>query len=135
MIMKILLVEDDEAISYIYKRQLDLANMPTDVCKNGTAALGAMNEKQYDVVLLDIMLPDMNGIDILKKMKADEKTEKLTVIFLTNMGQDSVIKEGFRLGIDGYLIKSAFTPDQLIGEIKNIIEQKKSPQAPPSDTT
>ncbi len=125
---KILLIEDDESISFIYKRQLDLANFPTDTFSNAADGLKASAQAHYDLVLLDIMLPDMNGLDILKKLKENEKTKNIPVIFLTNLGQDSIIKEGFKLGAIGYLIKASYTPDQMVNEVKNILQQQNPAQ-------
>lgn len=120
---KILLIEDDESISFLYKRQLDQAGLPTDAYLTGQEGLSAASQKKYDLILLDIMLPDINGLDILKKLKENEATKKIPVIFLTNLGQEETIKEGFKLGADGYLIKASFTPDQMVEEVKSLIQQ------------
>ncbi len=120
---KILLIEDDESISFLYKRQLDLSGLPTDAFLNGQEGILAATQKKYDLILLDIMLPDINGLDLLKKLKENESTNKIPVIFLTNLGQEAIIKEGFKLGADGYLIKASFTPDQMVEEVKILIQQ------------
>lgn len=120
---KILLIEDDESISFLYKRQLDQAGLLTDAYLTGQEGLSAASQKKYDIILLDIMLPDINGLDILKKLKENEATKKIPVIFLTNLGQEEIIKQGFKLGADGYLIKASFTPDQMVEEVKSLIKQ------------
>lgn len=120
---KILLIEDDESISFLYKRQLDAAGLLTDALLTGNEGLAAASKNKYDLILLDIMLPDINGLDILKKLKENEVTKKIPVIFLTNLGQEAIIKEGFKLGADGYLIKASFTPDQMVEEVKTLIQQ------------
>lgn len=129
---KILLIEDDESISFLYKRQLDFAGLPTDAFLTGNEGLAAASQKQYDFILLDIMLPDINGLDILKKLKENEVTKKIPVIFLTNLGQEETIKEGFKLGADGYLIKASFTPDQMVEEVKSLMQQFATKPQPAS---
>lgn len=120
---QILLIEDDESISFLYKRQLDASGLSTDAFLTGNDGIAAASQKKYDLILLDIMLPDINGLDILKKLKENEATKKIPVIFLTNLGQEEIIKQGFKLGADGYLIKASFTPDQMVAEVKSLIQQ------------
>ncbi len=74
-----------------------------------------------ELVLLDIMLPDTNGIDILKKIKTNLLTKDIGVVMLTNLGQDSIQKEAQALGAKGYLIKLSFTPDQIVQEVKKFL--------------
>ncbi len=125
----ILLIEDEDYIRDLYKRQLDLAGLATDGFNNGTDGLAALATGKYTLVLLDIMLPDINGLEILKKIKADEQTKGIPVILLTNLGQDSIIKEGFQLGAEGYLVKAAYTPNQIVEEIKNLLTKAQAKTA------
>lgn len=121
---KILLVEDEDLLRELYKRQLDLSGISTDAFGNGKGALESLSRNQYSLVLLDIMLPDTNGLDILKQIKQDPRLKALPVILLTNLGQESIIKQGFDLGAEGYLIKASYTPDQIVEEVKNILSGK-----------
>lgn len=114
---RLVLIEDEDFIRDLYKRQLSLAGFNVDAFPNGTDGLSAVKKNTYDLLLLDIMLPDMSGLDILKHIKSDEALAKLSIILLTNLGQDSVIKEAFKMGADEYLIKASFTPDQMVAEI------------------
>ncbi|MBI4040075.1 response regulator [Candidatus Daviesbacteria bacterium] len=124
--MKVLIIEDEDFIRDIYKRQLDLAGIPTDGAAGGQAGLDALNKSPYDLVLLDIMLPDINGLQILKTIKQNPATKNIPVMMLTNLGQDTVIKEGFDLGADAYLIKASYTPDQVVQEVKKVLASKQS---------
>lgn len=121
---RILLVEDETPIRELYKRELDLAGFATDAFANGKDGLVALKAAQYDLVLLDIMLPDINGLEVLQTIKQDPATQNVPVVFLTNLGQDAIIQKGFGLGAEGYLIKAALTPDQIVQEVKNIFETK-----------
>ena len=130
---KLLLVEDEEYIRDLYKRQLDLAGLITDAFGMGNEGLAAAEKNSYDLILLDIMLPDINGLQILQKIKQNPLSKSTPVVLLTNLGQDAVIKQGFELGADGYLVKAAYTPDQIVQEIKNILARKPvTPVAAPA---
>jgi DNA-binding response OmpR family regulator len=134
-VMKVLLVEDEEFIRDLFKRQLDLSGFTTDAFGTGQDGLNAISKNAYDLVLLDIMLPDINGLQILQSIRQNPNTKSVAVVLLTNLGQDAVIKQGFELGADGYLVKAAYTPDQIVQEVKNIMQKKQAqnqaqPQAP-----
>lgn len=132
---KLLLVEDEEYIRDLYKRQLDLAGLMTDAFGMGNEGLAAAEKNPYDLILLDIMLPDINGLQILQKIKQNPISKNTPVVLLTNLGQDAVIKQGFELGADGYLVKAAYAPDQIVQEIKNILAKTPAPAAMPAATT
>lgn len=119
--VKILIVEDDLFIRELYERQLSLEGYEVSTAEDGEIGLNRITESIPDLLLLDIMLPKVSGLDLLRTIKAKEETKNIPVILLTNLGQDSVIKEGFNLGADGYLIKSAYTPDQIIEEVKKFL--------------
>lgn len=134
--MRVLLVEDEEFIRDLFKRQLDLSGFTTDAFGSGQDGLAALTKNAYDLVLLDIMLPDVNGLQILQNIRQNPATKNLVVVLLTNLGQDSVIKQGFELGADGYLVKAAYTPDQIVQEVKNIMQKKQAQsQTPPTPQT
>lgn len=126
---KVLLVEDEEMIRDLYARQLTKAGFLVNAVGNGEDGVKALNEQAYDLLLLDIMLPGMNGLQVLRDFKVKNPNSKMAIIMLTNLGQESVIKEGFDLGANAYLIKTSYTPDQIITEVRNVLEGK--PTNPP----
>lgn len=128
--MKVLLVEDEEFIRDLFKRQLDLSGFTTDAFSTGNDGIAALDKNAYDLVLLDIMLPDINGLQILQTIRSKPETKNVAVVLLTNLGQDAVIKQGFELGADGYLVKAAYTPDQIVQEVKNIMQKKQNQSQP-----
>lgn len=123
---KILLIEDEDYIRDLYKRQIELAHMQVEAFGLGQEGLQAALKNKYDLLLLDIMLPDTNGLQILKEIKQKESSKNLPVVLLTNLGQDVIIKEGFELGAEGYLIKASLTPNQVVDEVKNILAKKQT---------
>ena len=124
---KILLIEDDDLIRELYADQLKMAGLQVFGYASGKTGLEAFKEQKYDLVLLDIMLPDTNGLEILRQMKQNSDLKSIPVVLLTNLGQDSIIKEGFKLGADGYLVKLAYNPEQIVKEVQSILaDQEKN---------
>src|SRR5437660_6048292 len=98
---KILLIEDDTIFVELYKRQFISDGMSVDVCVNGGDGLSAVGKNQYDLVLLDILLPDIDGIEVFRQMKAQDTTKDIPVVFLTNLSQDAEIAKAFAFGANG----------------------------------
>lgn len=119
---KILLIEDDDLIRNLYQSELGAAGYSIDGYATGKEGLDALGKNSYDLVLLDIMLPDINGLIILKTIKANDATKNIRVIMLTNLGQDTIIKSAFKLGAEGYLVKLSLTPDAFVKEVKNALQ-------------
>lgn len=123
---KILIIEDDLFIRELYERQLSQAEFEIRTAADAEEGMLKLKEEVPDLILLDIMLPKTNGLDFLKTIKKDEEFRDISVVLLTNLGQDAIIKEGFELGAEGYLIKSAYTPNQVVEEVKNFLDKKGS---------
>lgn len=121
---KILLIEDEDYIRQIYKDQIDSAGFATDAFATGREGLEAFKKNQYDLVVLDIILPDFNGLHILKEMKNDTLKKDTPVLILSNADQDIVIKQGLTLGAADYMQKVQSTPDMIVDKIKFIIDKK-----------
>lgn len=118
---KILLVEDEDFIRELYSRQLIKAGFSVKSAADGQSGLDALKNEQFDLLLLDIMLPGMNGLQLLREFKTHNPNSPMITILLTNLGQEAVIKEGFELGAQAYLIKASYTPDQVVNEVKNAL--------------
>lgn len=131
---KILLVEDETFIADLYAHQLSKANYEVKIANDGTTGLKLLSSEPFDLLLLDIMLPGINGLEILRQWRTKNPQNNMPVILLTNLGQDAVIKEGFTLGAQGYLIKASYTPEQIVAEIKNVFEGKAVANANPNAT-
>lgn len=123
---KILVVEDESFIADLYARQLTLAGYTVKIAKDGLVGLKTLETETFDLLLLDIMLPGLNGLELLKQWRAKSPQSTMPVLLLTNLGQDAVIKEGFDLGAQGYLIKASYTPDQVVNEVKNALTGKQA---------
>ncbi|MBU0999825.1 response regulator [Patescibacteria group bacterium] len=129
---KILLVEDEDFIRELYTRQLIKAGFTVKSAVDGQAGLEVLKNETFDLLLLDIMLPGMNGLQLLREFKTQNPNSPMITILLTNLGQEAVIKEGFELGAQAYLIKASYTPDQVVNEVKNALFGSQPP--PPNPT-
>jgi len=127
MSQKILVVEDDQFLRELYNELLTDEGYEVDLAEDGEIGLSKVQKGGYNLVLLDIMLPKLDGLEILRRIKDDPPVgPNGPVVLLTNLGQDSIIKEGFTLGASGYLIKSSMNPDQVLSEVK-VFLSKGSP--------
>jgi CheY-like chemotaxis protein len=124
---KILIAEDDFFIRDIYSKVFSLSGYDVKVAVDGGDAFEKIKTEQFDMILLDIMMPRMTGIDVLKNVRALSTPSKNTPIFIiTNLGQQNVIEEAFKLGMDGYILKSQVSPQQIVDEINNYFINKES---------
>jgi len=124
---KILIAEDDFFIRDIYSKVFSLSGYDVKVALDGNDAFEKIKTEQFDMILLDIMMPRMTGIDVLKGVRALSTPAKSTPIFIiTNLGQQNVIEEAFKLGMDGYILKSQVSPQQIVDEINNFFINKES---------
>ncbi len=122
---KILLIEDEDYIREIYKEQLESAGFSIDDFPTGTQGLEAFEKNTYDLVILDIILPDINGLHILKTIKTNDTKKNIPVLIISNADQDIIRKQGLELGAADYLQKVQSTPDMIIDKIKLILSKVK----------
>ncbi|MCL4387173.1 MAG: response regulator [Patescibacteria group bacterium] len=124
MSQRILVVEDDQFLRELYEELLTDEGYEVEVAADGDEGLTKASTGGYQLVLLDIMLPKRDGLEILRQLKDNPpKEQNGPVVLLTNLGQDAIIKEGFDLGAVGYLIKSAMTPDQVLHEVGTFLNK------------
>ncbi|MBI2034337.1 MAG: response regulator [Candidatus Levybacteria bacterium] len=118
---KILIVEDDQLLRDLYVEYLKSEGYIVDIAVDGEEGLLKIKGGGWDLVLLDIILPKLDGIDVMRQFKKlNRPVKKPIVLFLTNLDKDSEIKEALSLG-DGYLIKSQLTPEDLLREIRSYL--------------
>lgn len=120
-IKKILVIEDDRFIGEMYVRSLKKAGYEVDWMVGGNDGLIAARNKPYDLILLDVMLPERRGNEILESLRGKENLIPDTkIIVLTNFEQDEESRTTMEQNADGYLIKAEITPRKLIEVIKNL---------------
>jgi DNA-binding response OmpR family regulator len=118
----ILLVEDDPFLIDIYKKKLESSGFKVAIAETGEKALVLAREKRPDLLILDIVLPELEGWEVLKRLKESKETKELKVIILSNLGQKEEVEKGLKLGAVKYLIKAHYTPSEIVKEIKETLK-------------
>ncbi len=118
---KVLLIEDEFYIRELYKNVLNEANIEVDCALDGEEGIEKAKLKPA-LILLDIMLPVTNGIDVLRKLKAEKETKDIPVVLISNLGQEEVIKKTLELGAVGYFMKVHLKPVELVKQVKSFLE-------------
>ncbi|PIR06855.1 MAG: response regulator [Candidatus Komeilibacteria bacterium CG11_big_fil_rev_8_21_14_0_20_36_20] len=121
---KILIVEDDEFLLQMYTTKLNLEGFKVLGTPSGKQGLKMAKKDTPDLILLDLMLLEMNGIEVLENLKIDDNTKNIPVIILTNYSQKENIDRCLELGADDYLIKAHFVPSEVIVKIKKILSSE-----------
>jgi DNA-binding response OmpR family regulator len=121
---KILVIEDDPYVQRMYKRMFGFQKYQTEIASNGEEGLKIIKKEKPDLVLLDIILPGMNGLEVLKKIRENSQSKNIPVLMLTNVGEAEMVEEANKLGAQSYMIKANFSPDQVIKEINKYIVKK-----------
>lgn len=119
---KILIVEDEHELRELYVQIIDMEGYAVDSAADGDEAYQKISANPYDLILLDIILPKRDGLQVLDQLKQENRLPKNNVILLTNLGQDLVVAKALEYNVRGYLVKSDYTPDQLLKEIKEFLE-------------
>jgi len=120
----ILLVDDDVTLREMYEERLQADGFVITQAANGEEAIKLAKETKPQIILLDIMMPKVNGFDVLKDLKADPATKGIPVIVLSALIQDVDRAEGKKLGAVDYIVKSETMPGEVIAKIKNAIGAK-----------
>lgn len=118
----ILIVEDDNFVAEVYSTKLLEMGHEVRIAPNGEEGLAMLKEKAPDLILLDIIMPVMGGVEMLEKIKESEEWKNIPVILLTNVGEKESVQKVRNLGVQDYLIKSHFTPAEVIEKIKSILK-------------
>jgi DNA-binding response OmpR family regulator len=119
--IKILLVEDDPFLLNMYVTKFEMEGFSVVVADDGEKGVKSAVKELPDIILLDIMLPKMNGFEVLEKIKGADETKKIPVILLTNLSQKDEIEKAASLGAVDYLIKAHFMPSEVVEKIKKVL--------------
>lgn len=120
----ILLAEDELTLAKMYQTKFSMEGFEVEHAEDGNKALQILESKTPDIILLDIIMPNLDGFGVLKKLKSDKRWSNIPIILLTNLGQESDVKRGLELGADDYLIKAHFTPQEVADKIKKMLTEK-----------
>ena len=120
----VLLVEDDTFLASIYRTRFEQEGFKIMVAENGQEALEIARKKRPDIILLDILLPHMDGFAVLAELKKDKNIGQVPVILLTNLGQKEDVEKGLALGATAYLIKAHCRPSETVTQVKKVLARK-----------
>jgi DNA-binding response OmpR family regulator len=118
MATKIAIIEDDVAISQMYRMKFEAEGYKVETAENGVLGLELAKEMQPDMILLDLMMPEMNGDEMLKKLRATDWGKDIKVFILTNMGEQEAPAELKTLGVEAFIVKADMTPRQVAELVK-----------------
>jgi len=118
---RILIVEDDKFVAELYEHQFTKQGFLAKIAVDGEAALAAVTAEKFDLVLLDIMIPKIDGLEVLKRLKADPAKRDIPAVILSNLGQEELIKQALQIGAKAYIVKSLYTPTQVVVEVRSIL--------------
>ena len=121
--INILVIEDDQFLRDLITKKLEKENFKVEAAIDGQEGLQKITQGSHDLILLDIILPVLDGFEILKQVRghADKKIAGVPIVLLSNLGQESDVEKGKALGANDYLIKAAFTTDEIVEKIKKVL--------------
>ena len=119
--VKILVVDDDPFILDMYVLKFRDQGFQIDTATDGKMCLEKIKTCKPDIVLLDVVMPKMDGFEVMKKIKEEKSPRLFKLIFLTNFGQKEDVEKGMEMGADGYIIKAHFTPSEVVTKVKELL--------------
>jgi CheY-like chemotaxis protein len=122
---KVLWVEDDPFLCEIIARKCKAASFELTMVNDGEHAIDALQEMMPDLIVLDVILPGMDGFEVLSRVKADQRTKAVPVVLLSNLGQQSDIDRAKELGAERFIVKAMLTLTEIIEELKKVLAKKR----------
>jgi CheY-like chemotaxis protein len=117
----VLMIDDDEFIAGLYAHKLTKDGFKVVLAQNGPAGIEAARKLMPDVILLDVIMPEMNGFEVLHRLKKDEKTSRIPVIMLTSLGQQFDVERGLEEGAIAYFVKTKTVPEETTAAVRKAI--------------
>lgn len=121
MARKVLIIEDDIPLYNLYKTELELRGYEVSNISDGNLAFDAVKTQSPDIVLLDLMLPNRNGLQILEELKTQEETKNIKVTILTNFGNEDNVSKALELGAEDYIMKYNIVPSELSEKVASLL--------------
>ncbi len=120
--MKVLLVDDDEAIATVFSTALKKEGYETSIANSGKDGIEKARSEVPNLILLDQIMPDMQGNEVLKELKADEKTKGIPVIMLSNFSQEELVKQAINEGANDYVFKFQVAAGDVVEKVKEVLK-------------
>ena len=122
---KLLVIEDDRMLIRMYLIKFAKEGFETEVTYNGTEGLKKLEQNKYDLILLDLMMPTMDGFKMLEEYNKSDKYNKAPIIILSNLGQKEDLERAFGLGVkeNRYIVKASMTPSEVVEKIQETLKE------------
>lgn len=120
----VLIAEDDMFVSNIYETKFVSEGFEVIMAENGKEAIQKLEMTVPDIILLDIVMPYVDGVEALRSIKRDPRLKSVPIIMLTNLSEKEKVEEVLSMGADDYLIKSHFTPTEVMDKVKQVLKMK-----------
>jgi len=121
MSKKVLIIEDDKFLRELLGKKLSNVGYTAILAVDGEEGLEKIKKDKPDIVLLDLILPGINGFEVLERHKKDASISSVPVIILSNLGQSEDIEKGLRLGAKDFLVKAHFTPQEIVNKLQMVL--------------
>ncbi len=121
--IRVLIIEDEKILVNMYIAKFEKEGFEVYQAPNGKAGLDQLKTIKPNIILLDIIMPEMDGFMVLKDLKSNTETQNIPVVMLTNLGQEKDIEKGKQLGAKDYLVKVNLTPNQVVEKVQEILKK------------
>jgi len=119
---KILIVEDDKFLRELITQKLTTEGYEVSEAIDGESGIKKVKEEKPNMILLDLILPGIDGFEVLSQIKEDPVLAQIPVVILSNLGQREDIEKGLKLGAQDYMVKAHFTPGEIIEKVKSVLK-------------
>jgi two-component system response regulator AtoC len=121
---KIAIIEDDAAIHQMYRMKFETEGFDVRLASDGKAGAELVKSFRPDIILLDLQMPEVDGVEALREIRGHDWGKRIPVIILTNLGEEESPKEIAALGISGYIVKADLTPRQVVARVKDVLAKQ-----------
>ncbi|HDO23828.1 MAG TPA: response regulator [bacterium] len=122
----ILIIDDDEFLLDMYSLKFQQSDFDVEIAFGGVNALEKIrNGLRPDIIIFDLIMPNMDGFGFLENLKKEHLAEKSKLVILSNLGQKEDIRKGLKMGVHDYIVKAFFTPSEVVNKIINLLKEKK----------
>lgn len=125
---KILLVEDSKVVQQMYRNKLTFEQFNVLTADNGMEAIKILSQEKPDIILLDLMMPVMDGYKVLQVVKTDPRLSDIPVLVFSAKGQSEEVEKALNLGAAGYIVKATTKPNEVVEQIRKVLSQKPKVQ-------
>jgi len=120
---KILIIEDEKLLLEMYQSRFEKEGYRVLTALSGKKGIALAQKEKPDLIILDILMPGIDGYEVIKKLKKDSRTRKIIILVFSNLGQPAEINRGLELEADDYIVKTDLTPSQLLNKVEKMVKK------------